>query len=407
MTRREAGVLYLADIRFPLERANGVQTAHTCAALAECGLQVSLLVRPDTHDPPRDPLTFYGLDATPGLSIERAAVRGGASARRAQYVSAAIGRMLRAPQPAIVYTRDLGVASIALRLPSRFRPPIVYESHGYAPAVSQDAHLRLSTAAEASARTLHRLEARERRVWSRADGYVAITRTLADELTATFGGRARLIVAPDGVRLPADRRFTPPTRRSTPTVGYGGHLYPWKGVDTLLDALAQLPGMRGLIVGGLAAEPDLHRLRQRARDLGLDGRIDFTGHLEPPAVAGRLAEADILVLPNRRTTIAAQYTSPLKLFEYMALGKPIVAADLAAIREVLRHEENALLTPPDDPAALAASLTRAAEDLALAERIARCAFDDVRRYTWRARAEALLRLFDALLTAPGVRGAAR
>ncbi|HEY8550571.1 MAG TPA: hypothetical protein VIL35_11490, partial [Vicinamibacterales bacterium] len=75
-------LLYLADIRLPLERANGVQTMATCHALAERGHEVTLLVRPDTADEPRDPFAFYGLSHPPTFTIRRVRVSGPAALRR-------------------------------------------------------------------------------------------------------------------------------------------------------------------------------------------------------------------------------------------------------------------------------------------------------------------------------------
>jgi hypothetical protein len=74
-------ILYLADIRFPLERANGIQTIETCHALAERDHAVRLLVRPDTARPPRDPFDFYGLTPHARLLVQRAPVVGPALVR--------------------------------------------------------------------------------------------------------------------------------------------------------------------------------------------------------------------------------------------------------------------------------------------------------------------------------------
>ena len=65
-------------------------------------------------------------------------------------------------------------------------------------------------------------------------------------------------------------------------------------------------------------------------------RVTFTGLMPPAEVAARLREADVLVLPNPASAISSEFTSPLKLFEYMASGRPIVASDLPSLREVLR-----------------------------------------------------------------------
>jgi glycosyltransferase involved in cell wall biosynthesis len=101
----------------------------------------------------------------------------------------------------------------------------------------------------------------------------------------------------------------------------------------------------------------------------------------------------VLVLPNPPSAISREFTSPLKLFEYMASGRPIVASDLPAMREVLRHEHNALLFEPGNAPALTAAIRRIKEDPDLGARMARQAYADVHAYTWDARAAALERLF--------------
>jgi glycosyltransferase involved in cell wall biosynthesis len=115
----------------------------------------------------------------------------------------------------------------------------------------------------------------------------------------------------------------------------------------------------------------------------------------PPAqVPELLRRATLLALPNPPSAISTHFTSPLKMFEYMAAGRAIVASDLPAIREVLQHEMNAVLVRPGDPQALSAGIQRLAADPDLAERLARQAFEDVARYAWERRAERLEALFD-------------
>jgi glycosyltransferase involved in cell wall biosynthesis len=160
-------------------------------------------------------------------------------------------------------------------------------------------------------------------------------------------------------------------------------------VDILLRALARVPEASGLIVGGHGAEPDLGRLKALAADLGIANRVTFTGLVDPERVPAFLMAADVLALPNPASAISTNFTSPLKLFEYMAAGRPIVASDLPAIREVLTHEVDALLVPPGDDAAMAAAIARLLEDRALAGRLAAAAQDRVRDYGWDTRAERL------------------
>jgi len=387
-------ILYFADIRFPLERANGIQTMETCHALAGRGHEVLLIVRSDTHTPARDPFSYYGLSRTERLVIERAPVRGPQLARRIGYLTFAAARAVGAGRADIVMTRDLAVASLLLRLPSR--PPLVYESHGYAPEVAAALPGLVSTATAPPASKLARLARRESFVWRHADGYVTITNGLASTHNARFGARPRVAVVPDGARL-----AMPPPRHPGPlapcTVAYAGHLYAWKGVDVLLAAISHVPDVHGLIVGGHEKEADFDRLRALAERLGVDSRVTFTGHLAPSDVAGRLAEADILVLPNPASAISTHATSPLKLFEYMAAGKAIVASNLPAIREILTHDVNALLVTPGDADALAAGICRLADDGALRAALGRAARTAAAEYSWDRRAERLEALFTEVM----------
>jgi glycosyltransferase involved in cell wall biosynthesis len=391
-------ILYLADIRFPLERANGIQTMETCWALARRGHRVDLVVRPDTQSPARDPFAFYGLAPEPRLVIERAPASGPALpalARRIGYLAFASGRAMGRGRADVVMTRDLTAAAAILRLPRR--PPLVYESHGYAPDVAAALPELLSTAAPPSAAKLRRLARREETVWRQADGYVTITRGLAELLTGRLGSRARLAVVHDGTRL--DRATSAPAASSTATVVYAGHLYKWKGVDVLLDALAQVPEVGGVIVGGHEAEPDRRRLEDRAAALGLSARVTFVGVVARGDVPGWLARGDILALPNPASALSTHSTSPLKLFEYMAAGRAIVASDLPSIREILTDDISAVLVAAGDAAALAAGIRRLAGDAALRARLAAAAKAAAAEYSWDRRAARLETLFTDVVSA--------
>jgi glycosyltransferase involved in cell wall biosynthesis len=379
----------------------------TCCALGERGHHVELVVRPDTHVPPRDPFAYYGVERARlrhgdgGLTIEHAPVSGPAAARRLGYLAFAVGRAAGRARADVVITRDLGVASLLLRVPRSLRPPLVYESHGYAPEVAAALPDMLSTVAPAArpaARKLARLARREAHVWHGAEGYVTITEGLAMDLRERHGSRPRLAVVPDGVRLTIRDSGSAIRDQGSAirdqgsgihTVAYAGHLYVWKGVDVLIEALAMVPEAHGVIIGGHPAEPDLLRVQQLAARLGLADRVTFTGLVEPGRVAHLLQTATVLALPNPASAISTRFTSPLKLFEYMAAGRAIVASDLPAIREVLHDGEDALLVTPGDARAMANAIQRLLQDPALASRLARAALEAVPRYSWDRRAERL------------------
>jgi len=378
-------ILYFADTRFPIERANGVQTMATCHALASRGHRVRLVARPDPTSPPRDPFAFYGLPPLPELQIETVAGGSNVRTRRAHFLLSAARRALTM-KPDVVYTRDLGVAAFLLKLPSARRPPIVYESHGLSVVVSQELPKLLGNPdLQPTPQKLRRLDRRERRVWLRADAYVTITRALADDLSAAYGQGRPVFVIPDGARVPSEAAADPaPVSR---IAAYAGHLYPWKGVDLFLHALRLAPSIGGLIIGGHPGESDFSRVRNLVAQLGLERRVTLVGSVPPAEVPNRLATAALLVLPNVRSTMSERYTSPLKLFEYLAIGRPIVAANLAAIREVLTDNETAVLVPPDNPRAWADAMMRVAGDSALAARLGTAAAATAPFYSWERRAE--------------------
>jgi glycosyltransferase involved in cell wall biosynthesis len=402
-------ILTFADTRFPIERANGLQTMATCHALATRGHDVRLIVRPDTAAPARDPFAFYSLPPEPRLRIDTVPAPRQLPARRARFLVAAMG-IVASARADLIYTRDLGLAAFLLQLRVPRRPPVVYESHGVSAIVAAEMPALLGNSGAApSPRKLDRLDRRERRVWRRAQAYVAITRVLADELEQRYGPRERVFVVPDGWNgLGSDLVLQHPAGRArpnvaiqdlTPTAAYAGHLYPWKGVDVFVRALALIPHIHGLIVGGHAGEHDLARVQALVAELGLTGRVTITGHVPPADVASHLAGATMLVLPNTPSAISERYTSPLKLFEYLGLGKPIVASRLPSILEILTDEQTALLVSPGDAPALAAALSRLAEDGALSQSLGAAALALAPTYTWARRAERLEAAFLAATSA--------
>jgi glycosyltransferase involved in cell wall biosynthesis len=394
-------ILYLADIRFPLERANGIQSMDTCHALAARGHVVSLAVRPDTASPARDAFGFYGLPRLDTLHIETAPVAGPPAARRTGYLTYALRRSLSREREDVVVTRDLGVASLLLRIPLALRPPLVYEAHGIAADEAAARPQLLTGAATASPAKLRRLEARDARAWRDADGYVTITAGLKNALGQRFGPRSHVAVIPDGTRIAGSGSIRRPSVPGPTdfTIGYAGHLYPWKGVDLVIQAVAALPESRGLIIGGHEREPDLARVRALAERLSCSTRVTFTGMVPPGEVAPRLDGADVLVLPNPSSALSREFTSPLKLFEYMASDRPIVASDLPSIREVLTDGRNAVLVEAGNPQAITAGIRMIRADPELGRRLAAQALLDVRDYTWAKRAERLEALFNEVLGA--------
>ena len=134
-------------------------------------------------------------------------------------------------------------------------------------------------------------------------------------------------------------------------------------------------------------------IEQRARELKVSERVTVTGVVKREQIASYVAAFDVALQPD-----VVDYASPLKLFEYLALARPVVAPDKANIREVLIHEQNALLFKADDPAAFTAAIKRMADDGALRARLALAARATIEQggFTWDHNAQRVEALFYAL-----------
>jgi glycosyltransferase involved in cell wall biosynthesis len=384
--------MILADIRFPLERANGVQTVKTAAALARGGARVELVVRASDPRATTEILARYGVAAPETLAVRRLSVlhRQGLFQlpRLVFLVRAALAGRAHVRRGGVVFTRDLQLADLLLRLGLR---ALVYEAHAVEAMMYEERALLYGTAEPADPRKRQRIAAREGRVWRGAAAVVTTTNGIRQSLSESYGARERARVVPNGCDVSPGEWSAPPVN-GAPRVVYAGQLYPWKGVDVLVEAMAAVPEARLVIAGGMPGERDLERLRALVSERGLRERTEMLGTVSQARVAEELQKASVVVVPFLRTAMTERHTSPLKVFEAMAAGRPIVASDLPSSREVLRHGETALLVPPDDAAALAAALTRLLADHALAERLARGAFAEAPRFSWDARAQALLAL---------------
>ena len=261
--------------------------------------------------------------------------------------------------------------------------PLVYEAHLVGELWARD-----RGAPPRKAARLHELE---RDIYARAAAVAAITQGLLDEIRSRFGYTGPAAVVPSAV----DTSLFKPVWEGGDgrTVAWVGTLQFWKGIELLLQALALAPGLRLKVVGGGKPE-DEQRLKSEIARLGLGERVELTG---------RVAQADIPLhvktcacavhpLPPEHS-ISARFTSPLKLFEYMAMGLPIVAADVPSVREVLQDGRTARLYQAGDARALAVALTELTSDNALAGRLSADAAQEGAKHSYRHRAEQLLALF--------------
>ncbi len=181
---------------------------------------------------------------------------------------------------------------------------------------------------------------------------------------------------------------------ANPIIVFVGNFYVWHDVPTLLAAFAEVvektPEARLVMVGDGAMR---NTIMQRTVDLGIEKVVHFTGMVAHHDVPRFLAAADIAVVPYPALT-TQMWLSPLKLYEYMAAGKAIVASSIGQLNDVLEDGRNGLLVPPGDAQAMADALYRLVLDPALAGQLGEQArHDAVQKHSWTQYVTRLEQLF--------------
>jgi glycosyltransferase involved in cell wall biosynthesis len=374
----------------PSSSANSIQAMKVCQALAQLGNEVTLLVPGESESGAEKGLpSFYGISSV--FPVEWLKKR----SRRAFTWSAV--RRAAELNADLVYTWVPQSAVFALL--RRF--PVILEMHDLPAGRIGPLWYRLF---------LH-ITGRKR--------IMVITRALQSALDSRYGtllpfqgvlpgrdyaGSTRppvdVILAPNGVEaerfadLPAAEQARGTLGlEEAPTVLCAGHLYLGRGADLFLALAQSLPDARFVWAGGAPADVD--EWRGRASALGL-GNVAFTGFVPNERLPLYLAAADVLLMPYGRDIAissggghSALISSPMKMFEYLAAGRPILASDLPVFREVL-DERNAALCPPEDTSAWAEALRDLLANPKKRAALSRRAKADSARYTWVERARRAL-----------------
>jgi glycosyltransferase involved in cell wall biosynthesis len=294
-----------------------------------------------------------------------------------------------------VYQRhDLG-SFAGLELASRLGVPFVLEFNGSEIWTAQQWGRGAPRLAKA-------LRALERRDLLDASLIVVVSDALQEQLVAVGVEPSRVLVNPNGVDVERLRPFrSRPAHEwraelgqpEAPTVGFVGSFGLWHGVrllPSLIEAVARdRPDARWILVGGgllydeVAAEIDAR---------GLSQRVLMTGVVPHERALSYLAACDVCVSPHVPNPDGSRFFgSPTKLFEYMGLGKPIVASALEQIGEVLEDGRTGLLCPPGDVAAASAAVVRLLGDEALRESLGAAALEKAKTaYSWKMHTHRIL-----------------
>jgi glycosyltransferase involved in cell wall biosynthesis len=391
--------VYVANVRLPTEKAHGHAIVQMCAALAAAGAEVELWHSRDNGDPTQSVFDYY--TAEPSFRVRKLAnldviplerwlpppvmkYLTGVQALTWAWYSA---RVARGEGAQLYLTRDLWSA---WWLTGRGLP-VVVEIH--IPPEGPGRHLLPSLG-------------RRRSLISA----VALTDRGREQLVAAGVPSRRVTILRSGVDL-SDYSELPDRREcrrlcglpcDRPVVGYVGRFQTMgieKGIPELIRSVGLLRSGRGLdpllvCVGGPMDPVAGYQALARECGLGPDSVL-FHDRVPSARVPTWVGALDVAVVPSPAVAHFTEYASPLKIFECMAAGTPIVATDLPAHRELLAHGRTAWLVQPGSPGALAEGISTLLSDPALREVIASRARTTVAAFDWRRRAERILALVPA------------
>ncbi|MCB0842647.1 MAG: glycosyltransferase family 4 protein [Bacteroidetes bacterium] len=372
-------IYYLSNSLIPSRKANSVQVMKMCQAFSKQGHEVVLFCRkPPKNVKSEDPFHHYGIEKP--FTIEPLNFPKIRFISRFLFSLAVIWRMRTYKGEGILYGRDRYLLGF-MALLGAIKYPMSFEAHS-PPSDGFQTYL-------------------QRKVFThkKFQKLIVISEALEKEYLRLFGDilKGKIIVAHDG----ADGSQIPPVllngqpglnNGQSFKIGYIGHLYPGKGMETISQLPPLLPDCEFHIVGG--TDEDINHWKNTCQYENLI----FHGFVPHEQVYDYMAQFHVMLMPYQANVIVGRkkidigrWMSPLKLFEYMGGGKPIVASDLPVLREVLSEGENALLANPETPQEWADKIHLLKKDPELREKIRKTAqqnFFDL--YTWDKRAELIL-----------------
>jgi len=405
-------LIYIANMRLPTEKAHGLATFKLCEAFASPNLkniEVELVVPWAINRLKQDPFEFYKVKKI------FSAQGGPASGWKIKKLPALDLLFLNFLPRFFFLLRSFSFSFFALiyflylKMRGKLKDAVFF-SHDHIPLFF------LSFLGLPFVLDIHDFPSKNifyRRVIKRALGFAVQTKWKVAELGKSFSiPPEKIVYWPNGVEIkefalnisreearkrlgilsdPAKYSLRRDSEASKKIALYAGHFFSWKGVDTLALASQYLDDDTLVyFVGGSPEDAKKFETFIQRKKLYKIRLISFQPHHQIPIW---LKAADVLVLPNTaKEDISLYYTSPMKLFEYMAVGRPIVASHIPSIAEIL-NEENSVLVKPDDPEDLARGIKKVLENKNLAEKISSQACIDVQKYTWEARARRIKNKF--------------
>ena len=219
----------------------------------------------------------------------------------------------------------------------------------------------------------------------------AVTNKLSEDLFHKFGkvkNLKKIDTLHDGVDL-IKFKNNKIIENSTPLLTYCGSLSKSKGIDLIINSAKYIKNVEFLIIGGLKADVDHYK--KIAKDNGVKN-INFIGQVNYSDVPNLLNKSDILLLPSSAKNIKSRnYTSAMKLFEYMSIGKPIIASNIPSNTEILENNLNCLLFEPDNPKSMVEKINTLINDKELNKKITKNSSKLAIKYSWTERSKKMIK----------------
>ncbi|WP_150460733.1 glycosyltransferase family 4 protein [Nesterenkonia ebinurensis] len=392
---------FLADPGIGIFGTKGasVHAQEMIRALRALGHEVTVFAtkRGNKHGDPSSEYVPADLKDLPVFVVPVAGAKGAAAREQATArASARMAELAAEESYDLAYERYSLFSTAGTALKDRQRMPLVVEVN--APLLAeQSAHRQLHDTQTAMESTL--------RTFGAADVLSCVSTPVADWARCVSAGTdPRIIVTPNGVNVErfGRQRTTTPSSSRPFTVGFLGTLKPWHGTEFLLQAVAAGSGLAGIRVEILGDGPQRTELESLAVQLGIAERVVFHGAVAPEQVPAALSAWDAGVAPYPVPQQQGEhYFSPLKVYEYLAAGLPVVASATGEIPEIIEHGRTGLLVPGSDPDALAEALGRLAADPQLRQQMGAAARAEAQqRHSWQTRAAELLEAAGTALPSP-------
>jgi glycosyltransferase involved in cell wall biosynthesis len=380
-------IIYPVPEILPDPRARFIQIVNTCLVFAKMGIKVQLLAGIRRGYSAEKVLGFYGLSLHPNLEVIRLPLLRREHARHLPFswngvfyfffLLHLLFKKVQSEPKTILFLRYLKLANFILRFKKVLDMPILFEVHEI---------FHLTTG---NARKKERLRDMESNVYSRAEVVISISQSVKDMLMKMGIPKDTIHVVHNGIN---PKWFGIEKTPDASYICYTGSLYQWKGVDILISAMKYLPDERLVIVGG---GNRIEELKHFSMEEGVSGRVSFAGAVPHTLIPDYLSQAAVAILPNIPSG-PSQFSSPLKLFEYMASGIPIVASDLPVFREILVDKKNAILVEPGNSEALASGIRFVLQNPAIGRDIASEAKKDALKFTYEKKADRILESINRL-----------